>query len=161
MPAHRTVVQEAVRRWRAKALIDDTLARSLLEEAEQAEGVRGRRQGQRVLAGVGAVLLLGTALVFWTMNGAFRAHYVATALAVAALGAGGMTLALRGGLLQVLPASALAVVVAAWYLAAEAGGALPAALALAFTAGLFFWTSGRMGRERAERAARAPTHGSD
>lgn len=106
---------------------------------------------------LGLCILLGVGLVFWTVDGAFRAHYVVTSLAVAGLGVGGILLALGGGLLQLLPASALAVVVAAWHLAIQAGGALPAALALGFTAVVFFWTSGRMGRAR---GAAAPEQGS-
>ncbi|HUH11460.1 MAG TPA: DUF2157 domain-containing protein [Longimicrobiales bacterium] len=91
-------------------------------------------------------LVLAIPMAFWTLDGALRAHYAVTALGVAAVGGFGMLLALRGGLQSALPAGALALVVAAWYLGMKAGGALPVAAALAFTAGVFFWTSARMGR---------------
>lgn len=115
-----------------------------------------RRHLERLLS---LCILLGIGLIFWTMGETFRPHYVVTSLAVATLGIAGITLALARGILPVLPASALAIVVAAWFLAVEAGGTLPAALALGFTAAVFFWTSGRMGRGRAHGRVEMPEHG--
>lgn len=101
---------------------------------------------------VGALLalwvLVAVGLLFWTFDGALDAPYPLTALVVGGLGGGAIALALREAVAELMATGALAVVLAAWFFGVEAGGALAAALALAVTAGVLFWTSARLGRMR-------------
>ena len=69
-------------------------------------------------------------------------------LAVLLVGGGGVAAFAYGntrGLRPVIGAAALAFIAAVWYWGVERGGALGAVLALALTAGVLFWISGRSG----------------
>ena len=69
-------------------------------------------------------------------------------LAVLLVGGGGVAAFAYGntrGLRPVIGAAALAFIAAVWYWGVERGGALGAVFALALTAGLLFWISGRSG----------------
>lgn len=93
---------------------------------------------------VAAGALLALPLAFWTLAGAAELPYAATSALIAALGGVWLTLAMQAALPQLLPPGALTLLAAAWYFAIRAGGALLAAVALALTAGVMFWTSTRM-----------------
>jgi hypothetical protein len=66
-------------------------------------------------------------------------------LLVGGAGVAAFAYASREGFRSLMAAAALAFIVPLWYWAVERGGALGAVAALAATAGLLFWLSGRMG----------------
>ena len=86
---------------------------------------------------------LGAAIDRWVGQGLFATE-IAERLRTASL-----TYGIRLRAEATLRTGALAVVVAAWYFGVEQGGAIGAVLALAFTAGLLFWLSTRIGRDGA------------
>lgn len=98
---------------------------------------------------LGGCVLLAIPLAFATCQGALEWSATPTALVVGLVGAAGLAYGVPRSVGAVVRAGAAAVVVAAWYLGVEQGGALGAVLALAFTAALLFWLSGRVGREHA------------
>jgi hypothetical protein len=74
---------------------------------------------------------------------------------IGVVGVAGFIYADRYRIRGVLATSALSFVVAVWYWGVERAGALGAVIALAVTAGLLFWLSGRIGRG-ADRGSRTP-----
>lgn len=91
-------------------------------------------------------MLLAIWLGFWTMTGPLDAGPTASALVVALAGALGLAWAVPLGQRDLMLASCVAVVSAAWYYAVEGARVLGTVLALAVTAGLLFWLAGRMVR---------------
>lgn len=95
--------------------------------------------------------LLSWQLALWVPFGFFTALEALDGppeLAVVLVGGGGVLgflYANRRGLRPVMGAAAFAFVAAAWYWGVERGGALGAVFALALTAALLFWVSGRTG----------------
>lgn len=93
---------------------------------------------------IGGTALLSIGLAFWTIALAAELPYQVTALLVGGLGALWIGVGLRISLGALVQVGALSVISAAWYFSMNAGGALTAAAALAVTAGVLFWVSGRM-----------------
>lgn len=98
---------------------------------------------------LGFVILLGTAFTLHTLSSALDLSDVLTAAGVGAFGAVWLAYGLPRRSRPVVVTSCLALVLAAWYLGVQTSGALGAVLALAFTGGLLFWVSGRVGTEEA------------
>jgi hypothetical protein len=96
-----------------------------------------RQLGVVVLAAI--PLLMATSIQVWD------APAEVTAFLVGALGAVGLTYAVRQSARSTLVASCLAVFVAAWFYGVDRGGALGVVLALAASAALLFWVSTRVG----------------
>lgn len=94
-----------------------------------------------------ASVLLAVPLVFWTLGGALDLDPEAASAGLAVVGGAALAYALRTGFRGVLWSGAGVVVLAAWVLAVETGGALGALAALVFTAALLLWLSTRVGRE--------------
>jgi hypothetical protein len=86
----------------------------------------------------------GIVLAFWTILGPLDGSPWMAAAAVGALGTASLWHGLAFQVRDTVISGCLALVIAAWYLGIEAG-ALGAAVALGFTAGLLFWVSGRLG----------------
>lgn len=96
-------------------------------------------------------MLLAIPLAFWTLGVALDGSAWLTGAGVAVLGASGLAYALRFGGGQLVIASCLALVVAAWFLGVEVGQAGGVVGALAFTAVLLFWVSTRVGADRSRQ----------
>lgn len=90
-------------------------------------------------------VLAGIILGFWTVLEGLDGPSWAAALVVGGLGAATLWHALSFGVRETVAWGCVALIAAAWYYGAEAGGAPGAAAALAFTAALLFWISGRLG----------------
>ncbi len=101
-------------------------------------------------------VILAIPLAFWTVLGALSGSNAAAALVVAGVGVAGLAYGLRQGASRVAMAGCLAVLAAAWFYAAEEGRGLGAVVALAFTAGLLFWLSGRIGGAAADEEDEPP-----
>lgn len=95
-------------------------------------------------AQLGWSVVLGTGLAFAT-GSVLDFSDPAIAGFVAVFGAAWLAYGLPRRSRPVITAGCLALVAAAWYLGVEEGGALGAVLALAFTGGLLFWVSARVG----------------
>lgn len=93
----------------------------------------------RNLAGT---VVLAIPLCFWTFEGASP---WAAGGALGGVGVVGLAYGLRTEAGHVTLASSLVLVVAAWFLGAEAGQATGLAVGLAFAAALLFWVSSRVG----------------
>jgi len=113
----------------------------------------GPRWGDLASLGIGVSVLIAVPLAFHTTLNAAGGPPEAAALAVAAVGGLALAFAIPRGERDILIAGALALVVAAWYYAAERGEALSAFLALGFTAGVLFWVATRIGHGRREPSA--------
>lgn len=94
-------------------------------------------------------VLLGTGFAWWTMLGALDADETIASVAVALFGGVGLAYGLRLEAREVIVASCLGILSAAWFFGVEKGSAIGAVLALAFSAALFFWLSTRVDREAA------------
>lgn len=96
--------------------------------------------------------LLAYQVLLWIVFGFYTALELFDGppeLAVVLVGGGAVLAFLYGNrqaLRSVIGASALAFVAPVWYWGVERGGAIGAVLALALTAGVLFWVSGRTGR---------------
>lgn len=89
-------------------------------------------------------VLLAIVFGWWTTLGALRLGEASASLVVASIGAVGLYYGLRFDARDTIVASCIALLTAAWYFGTEAGGAIGAILALAFSAALFFWISTRL-----------------
>jgi len=90
-------------------------------------------------------VLLAVPLVFWTCGEPLDLDTAASAVVLAGFSAAGIGYALRAASDIVLRVSALVLVFAAWIFGIEQAGAVGAAVALAFTAGVLLWLSVRVG----------------
>jgi hypothetical protein len=95
---------------------------------------------------LGLAVTLGILLAFWTAAEPLDLEEIGTSIVVAAYGAVWLWYALVTRSRPVVVAAGLALTLAAWFLGVQEGGAIGAVLALAFTAGLLFWVSARLGR---------------
>ncbi|MBI4539245.1 MAG: DUF2157 domain-containing protein [Gemmatimonadetes bacterium] len=102
-------------------------------------------------------VLLGIWLGFWTLSGPLGAGPTATAAVVAMLGVLGLGHGVPRGMPELMAASCLAIVSAAWYYAFERAQLLGTVLALLVTAAALFWLAGRiMRRDRLPSRLQAP-----
>ena len=96
------------------------------------------------------LLLAWIGLGFFTALEALDGSAELPLLLVGGVGVGAFVYANGAGLRALMGAAALAFILPLWYWGVERGGALGAVAALAATAGILFWVSGRIGpRERA------------
>ncbi len=100
--------------------------------------------------------LLAVLLVAWIPMGFFTALEALDGpselplLVVGGVAVASFVYATRAALRDLMMAAALAFLVPVWYWAVDRGGALGGVAALAVTAGLLFWMSGRMGPREAK-----------
>lgn len=97
-------------------------------------------------------ILIAIVLGFATALGSLDMNEGGASLIVGAIGMAGLRYGLRFDERGAIAAACIALMAAAWYFGAEAGGAIGAVAALLFSAVLFFWISARLGGPRRERA---------
>jgi hypothetical protein len=91
-------------------------------------------------------LLMWIPLGFYTAGEALNASSEGALVLVGGAGIAGFVYGLRFRIRRILGTSAIAFIAAVWYWAVDRAGALGAVFALAVTAGLLFWISGRAGK---------------
>ncbi len=95
-----------------------------------------------------ASVLLAIPLGFGTTLEVYELPPLGAAATIAGAGACGLWYGLARDARSVVVCSCVTILCAAWYLGVDAGERLGTALALAFTAVLFFWVATRLGRMR-------------
>ena len=95
-----------------------------------------------------ASVLLAIPLGFGTTLEVYDLPPLGAAAVIAGAGACGLWYGLGRNVRPLVLCSCATIVSAAWYLGVDAGERLGTVLALAFTAGLFFWVATRLGRRR-------------
>jgi len=92
-------------------------------------------------------VLAGTFLAMFTTLGALDTSETVAALAMASVGGVSLWYALAYGARDVVMASCVSLIFAAWFYGVTESGALGVVGALTFTAVLLFWVSSRLGRD--------------